>query len=35
MNKTAMLIDELGVDFPKTYANLVNDQNTNIILDAM
>ena len=35
MNDTALLIDETGVDFPKTFGNLTNDQNTNTILDAI
>jgi hypothetical protein len=35
INKTAMLIDSMGVDFPKTYANLIADKNTNTILEAM
>ena len=35
MNETALLIDETNVDFPKTFGNLTNDQNTNTILDAI
>ena len=35
INKTAMLIDELGIDFPKSFANLTADKNTNIILDSI
>jgi hypothetical protein len=35
MNETALLIDEANVDFPKTFGNLTNDQNTNTILDAI
>lgn len=35
LNSTAHLIDATGVDFPATFRNLVADQNTNIILDAM
>jgi hypothetical protein len=35
LNRTAQLIDQTGVDFPKTFGNLTNDQNTNSILDAI
>ncbi len=35
INNTAFLIDQTDVDFPATFRNLTNDQNTNTILDAM
>ena len=35
MNSTAQIMDETGIDFPKTFGNLTNDQNTNTILDAI
>jgi len=35
MNSTAQTMDETGIDFPKTFGNLTNDQNTNTILDAI
>jgi len=30
-----MLIDKAGIDFPRTYANLIADENTNTILNSM
>ena len=35
MNSTALKIDETGIDFPRTFSNLTNDQNTNTILNAI
>lgn len=35
MNETAAIIDQTGIDFPKTFGNLTSDQNTNTILDAI
>jgi hypothetical protein len=35
INETALMIDESGVDFPRTFSNLTQDANTNTILNAI
>ena len=35
INDTASMIDEAGVDFPRTFGNLTQDDNTNTILNAI
>jgi len=35
INDTAAMIDESGVDFPRTFGNLTQDANTNTILNAI
>lgn len=35
VNDIAHTIDEMNIDYPKTYKNLTNDANTNTILTAI